>query len=97
MERLTNKNFKLGFDDSNKLPSYESIYERLRYYEDMKEDGRMSILPCKIGDTVYVIRNSFEGIKVDKKKFSYAMIGKIGTKVFLTEQEVNKALDGMKE
>lgn len=57
MERLTEDNFSLGFDDSNKLPSYESIYERLRYYEKMEEQGKMMILPCKPGDTVYFLEN----------------------------------------
>lgn len=38
MERLTERNFRLGFDDSSKLPSYESIYERLRKYENSEED-----------------------------------------------------------
>ena len=54
-ERLTDKNFRLGFDDSNKLPSYEAIYERLRKYENAEEEGRLVVLPkCNIGDTVYI-------------------------------------------
>lgn len=48
-ERVTDKNFRLGFDDSNKLPSYEAIYERLRKYENAEEEGRLVVLPCKIG------------------------------------------------
>lgn len=51
MERLTN-NTKLGFQDSNKLPSYESLWDRLRYYEDLEESGKLIVLPCKIGDIV---------------------------------------------
>ena len=53
-ERLTDKNFRLGFDDSNKLPSYEAIYERLRKYETAEEEGRLVVLPCR---TVYFIHN----------------------------------------
>lgn len=62
MERLTDDNFKLGFDDSNKLPSYESIYERLRYYEILAEQRKMMILPCKPGDTVYELCKCDDGI-----------------------------------
>ena len=68
-ERLTDKNFRLGFDDSNKLPSYEAIYERLRKYEDAEEDGRLVVLPCKVGDTVHVLRQSWNGWNIDKGKF----------------------------
>ena len=54
-ERLTDKNFRLGFDDSNKLPSYEAIYERLRKYETAEEEGRLVVLPVGIEDEVYII------------------------------------------
>ena len=57
IERLTECNFKLGYDDSNRLPSYESIYEKLRSYETAEEEGKLVILPCKPGDTVYIIRD----------------------------------------
>ena len=29
--------------------------ERLAYYEDLEEQGRLVALPCKVGDTVWVI------------------------------------------
>lgn len=35
MERLTIRSFILGQDDSNDLPGYEAIYERLRQYENI--------------------------------------------------------------
>lgn len=55
IERLTERDFKLGYDDSNRLPSYESIYEKLRNYENTEEERRLVILPkCNIGDTVYL-------------------------------------------
>lgn len=91
-ERLTDKNFQLGFDDSNKLPSYEAVYERLRKYETAEGDGRLVVLPCKVGDTVYVLRQSWNGWNIDKKKFTYAMIGKVGKIVFLTREDAKKAL-----
>ena len=63
-ERLTDKNFRLGFDDSNKLPSYEAIYERLRKYETAEEEGRLVVLPCKPWDKVYQL---FVADVIDKK------------------------------
>ena len=53
MDRITDKDFRIGFDDSNKLPSYVAIYERLRNYEDLEEQGKLLKLPCTVGDTIY--------------------------------------------
>ena len=57
MERLTVSGVNIGFLDSSKLPSYESIYEKLRKYEDVEEQGLLLKLPCKVGDTVYALYN----------------------------------------
>ena len=38
MERLTKTGTNLGFIDSNTLPNYEAVYERLRKYEDLEEE-----------------------------------------------------------
>ena len=40
----------------------ESVYERLKHYEDLEEAGRLIELPCKIGDTVYGIRR-YQGVR----------------------------------
>ena len=53
MERLTVSGVNIGFLDSSKLPSYESIYEKLRKYEDAEEQGLLLKLPCKVGDMVW--------------------------------------------
>ncbi len=53
MERLTKSNVRLGFVDSNTLPSYESLYEKLRNYEELEEKGRLPKLPCAVGDKVW--------------------------------------------
>lgn len=31
----------------------ETVWAKLAYYEDLEEQGRLVILPCKVGDTVY--------------------------------------------
>ena len=53
MERLTVSGVNIGFLDSSKLPSYESIYEKLRKYEDVEEQGLLLKLPRKVGDMVW--------------------------------------------
>lgn len=35
---------------------YEAI-QKLAHYEDLEEQGRLIELPCKIGDTVYVVED----------------------------------------
>ena len=66
MERLTNsidycqlhcdfgKSNEYFFQDKSKC--YEkNIYEKLREYENLEEQGLLLRLPCKIGDMVYLI------------------------------------------
>lgn len=52
MERLTVSGVNIGFLDSSKLPSYESIYEKLRKYEDAEEQGLLLRLPCKVDEKI---------------------------------------------
>lgn len=102
-ERLTDKNPCRTCQKSCSL-DYEceerAIYEydcikKLAEYENAEEEERLVILPCKIGTIVYVIRQSWNGWNIDKKKFSYAMIGKVGKTVFLTREKAEKALKEM--
>lgn len=71
--------------------------KKLAEYETAEEERRLVVLPCKVGTIVYVIRQSWNGWNVDKKKFSYAMVGKVGKTVFLTNEEAEKALKEMEE
>ena len=66
--------------------------KKLAEYETAEDEGRLVVLPCKVGDTVYVLRHSWNGWNIDKKKFTYAMIGKVGKTVFLAREEAEKAL-----
>ena len=66
MDRLTNsidycqlhcdfgKSNECFFQDKSKC--YEkNIYEKLREYEDLEEQGLLLRLPCKVGDTIYIL------------------------------------------
>ena len=69
--------------------------KKLYEYEAAEEEGRLVVLPCKVGDTVYVLRQSWNGWNIDKEKFTYRMIGKLGKTVFLARGEAEKALQEM--
>ena len=71
----------------------DDCLEKLEEYETAEEEGRLVILPCKIGTIVYAIRQSWHGYVIDKKRFSYGMIDKVGRLVFFTCEEAEKALE----
>lgn len=65
MERLTKAYSDGTHGASDSLPCGENSYdyknlliERLGKYEDLEEQGRLVKLPCKVGDTVYLIKDS---------------------------------------
>lgn len=60
MERLTTRcagHAIMAYAHEEKYTTQEWIdmlTERLAAYEDAEQDGRLVVLPCKVGDTVYV-------------------------------------------
>ena len=67
MERLTERD-SYG-DVYVKQHDYVTASERLCEYEDLEEHGLLLRLPCKVGDTVWVITspfNVFEGIEYNE-------------------------------
>lgn len=96
-ERLTQNNFRLGFDDSNKLPGYEAIYEKIRKYENAEEEGRLVVLPCKVGEKIYAIYTGITGKNptIMRTSFDYGLIPYFGKSVFLSYEEAEKALEEM--
>lgn len=45
---------KVGaFADYDCLMAHMEAVTRLKYYEDLEEQGLLVVLPCKVGDTVY--------------------------------------------
>lgn len=81
---------------------------RLRELAEADKEGRVVVLPCKIGDTVYDVdfgRISSHFIrKIEwNKQGGFARCAFLlpfddfGKTVFLTKEEAEKALEGMKE
>ena len=81
--------------------------KKLAEYETAEEEGRLVVLPCKVGTTVYVIDYTWNYGEIgDKAKrnyfikrmsFVYGMINVFNKTVFLTRKEAEKALEEMKK
>ena len=87
--------------------SQRKVWERLKRYEDMEEQGLLVRLPCKVGDTIYrcgdTIKKIYEWdivciemfadetIFIDDSDNEFAK-GDIGKTVFLTREEAEGAL-----
>ena len=76
---------------------------RLSELAEADKDGRVIILPCKVGDTVWRIKRTFETYP-DKSKpyiepdaFLLQDVFNIGKTVFLTREEAEKALAEMED
>lgn len=88
---------------------YTKAIEKLKRYEDLEEQGRLIKLPCKVGDTVYVIvRKNISVQKIQRatidsemkiefctKRRGFALFD-IGKTVFLTKSEAEAKLKELK-
>ena len=73
-------------------------YARLRDLAEADKAGRVVVLPCKVGDTVYILRRTFDGADVvGEAELWWDDIPQIGKTVFLTREEAEKALEAMKD
>lgn len=71
---------------------------RLRELSEADKDGRLVVLPCKVGDTVYILRRTFDGADVvGETELWWTDIQQLGKTVFLTREEAEKALEAMKD
>ena len=75
----------------------EIAKEKLEEYETAEEDGRIVVLPCKIGTTVFQISYGFIFIEainrwintydIAEKPFRLWMVDEYGKSIFLTRKE----------
>ncbi len=73
---------------------------RLRELAEADKDGRLVVLPCKPGDTVYMISWRLNGRhKIEERVFSltYFDPAKCGKDYFLSREEAEEALEAMKD
>ena len=113
MERLTDKNivgkyfypkcFEKcdGLGASSKCDNCEimtSVCEKLGKYEDLEEQGRLVILPCNVGDTVYhVVQGRI--VEVSNVDLFFLLLSvaenRFNNSVFLTKSEAEQKLKEM--
>ena len=76
-------------------------YDRLRKLSEADKDGRCVVLPCKVGDTIWRLKRTFETYPDKSKPYTEADgfllqdIWNVGKNVFMTREEAEKALQGM--
>lgn len=89
----------------------EERFLKLAAYEDAEEQGRLVILPCKVGDRVYRIHThdhieeqyimaihvSASGVWYWDETGRETPVEKIGKTVFLSREEAEAALKGERE
>lgn len=80
------------------LNSIGGGYEHLRQLAEADKSGRLVVLPCKVGDTVYTLTRTFDGDDVvGEAELWWSDIPQLGKTVFLTREEAEKALEAMKD
>lgn len=87
--------------------TYGIDINRLRKLAEADKDGRLVVLPCKVGDPVYLIvtkraRNYTPEFRfVKKSRLTFLNMERIlqdfGKEAFLTREEAEKALEAMKK
>jgi len=75
--------------------------DRLRELAEADKDGRIVVLPCKVGDTVYRLQYIEQTpgrfvVGVAEIKFALLWLEAFGETVFLTREEAEAALEAMK-
>ena len=90
----------------DRLAAYESLgtVEELAALKEAKDDGRLVVLPCKVGDKVYEVAKGLsiyksglhpyvhEHIATELNVFDWERQKDFGKTVFLTRAEAEKAL-----
>lgn len=77
--------------------------DRVMELAEADKDGRLVVLPCKVGDTVWRIKRTFEEYPdrskpyIEPSGFLLQDVFNISKTVFLTREEAKKALGAMKD
>ena len=80
------------------LSSCDISFGRLAELLTADSAGRLVVLPCKVCDTVYILRRTFDGADVvGETELWWTDIPQLGKTVFLTREEVENALEATKD
>ena len=105
------KLFDCALEESKTLTEQLALLNRIRDLAEADKDGRLVVLPCKVGDTVYF---ALLGRIIEKQVFSIVSFSNstriycdgtseyfrpedIGKTFFLTREAAEKALETMKD
>jgi hypothetical protein len=73
----------------------EKLQKELDYYHQLEAEGKLKILPCKLGIPVYVVAAARESgrawLGVNKTRFRLSDVEKWGKTVFATRDEAMAA------
>ena len=98
--------FDYALEESKTLTEQLALLNRIRELAEADKDGRVVVLPCKVGDTIYHISrvrtSHFEDdkiiiddegrLKIYEMPFALVHLPYIGKSYFLTREEAEKAL-----
>lgn len=93
--------FDYALKESKTLTEQLTLLKHIRELAEADKDGRVLILPCKLGTKVYRIRYEIADYPDDPEPeiattwFTPEYRGNIGKTVFLTREEAEKALAEM--
>ena len=77
-----------------KSESVLELYGKLKPYADAEEQGRLVILPCKVGETVWRVNFDKRRKRIEEIRFDVNVYTAFGKTVFLTREEAEAALNG---
>ena len=92
MNRLTNSDKEIP-TLSNNAEYWLQAYFKLKEYEDLEEQGLFLKLPCKVGDTVYLIKSDGRVVPITADmQFLGVLWDDYGKEWFLTQEEAEAKL-----
>ena len=92
MNRLTNSDKEIP-TLSNNAEYWLQAYFKLKEYEDLEEQGLLLKLPCKVGDTVYLIKSDGKVVpRTADMQFLGVLWDDYGKEWFLTQEEAETKL-----
>ena len=87
------------FDDG--YCTQRKVWDRLKQYEDMEEQGLLVRLPCKVGDRVYQVIPDYtapdNSLFIEEDVFHLGLLtdgGELPANCYFTLEEAEKALEG---
>lgn len=95
--------FDYALKESKTLAEQLTLLKHIRELAEAEKDGRVVVLPCKVGDTIWRLKRTFETYPdrskpyVEPDAFLLQDVWDAGKTVFLTREEAEKALEAMKD